>query len=115
MSQLTEKQKKTKAAEAKRKERKSLRVSKATFARLEETKRRFSAHNNARVTFSELLEECCSVADLLLSGNEAYYVDGKLYADLAEAKGAAVLAAVRTGSAVPPVTAMLTLGEVAVA
>lgn len=74
---------------------------KSNFAQKQKTK---------QVTFDQFFTQLMQVAEALLTGTEIYLVSGKAYSDLAEARGQAIIEAVRLQ--VPPVmpTVCIALG-----
>lgn len=102
---------KAKASEAKRTERRTMRVREETFTKLAALKKAFIAHHGRKVTFTDMLEECCRVGLLLLSGHEVYFAAGQLFKEIAEARGAAVLHSVRNRTVAEPPLVLIELGE----
>jgi hypothetical protein len=78
-----------------------MRVQEATYNRINSIKAPYcSQHKLKKCTYDMILGEALNVAELLLAGEELYLVDGSIFTDLAEARGASIRAAVKAGT--PP-------------
>ena len=75
----------------------TIRVRRDTWAVLERVKAAYAAKlGRKKVSHSRFLEECCRLGEMLLTEGEIYLAAGKLYTDLAEARGAAVMESLKT-------------------
>lgn len=63
------------------------------------------------VTFNEFLLECCQVGELLLTGEEMYESNGRLFQDVESARGESIQVSVRTGKPAVPPKILLKLGK----
>jgi hypothetical protein len=86
-----------------------IRISEEAYQTMKILKSRHEKQEGQRLTYSDFLIELNNVAAVLVEGNETYEVDNRLYADRAEAWGAAVQLLVK-GNAVRP-TVYLKLGH----
>lgn len=68
-------------------------------------------HEIPKVTFNEFLLECCNVGEALLTGEELYEANGKLFHDVESARGEAILQSTRTGKPAVPPRILLKLGK----
>lgn len=90
----------------------TLRIHRRVYAELDRLKELYCKQNDLpRMSFTDLLMECCKIGTLLLNGEELYAADGKLYQDIETARGAAIQASVKTGRPAEAPVIMLRLGR----
>ena len=76
-----------------------MRISAINYAEFTELKDLYAKKNKQdKVTFDQFMSELLSVAKLLITGNELYRVDDKVFSDIAEARGASIINAVKRGT-----------------
>lgn len=68
-------------------------------------------HKLKRVTYSEFMDQILVVAEAMLQGAEIYKVKHKLFYDIAEARGVAIVDAVKAGEPPEPPEVLLRLGR----
>lgn len=64
-----------------------------------------------KITFDGFIAELFGVAELLITGKEVYCYKGRIYADIAEARGDALTDAIRSQTVPVMPTIMLVMGE----
>lgn len=86
-----------------------IRVTESSYQTMRSLKQRTEKRNAEKLTYSQYLDEMNKIAELLLDGQEVYFVDGIVYSDQGEAWGAAVLLTAQGHETKPEV--YLYLGE----
>lgn len=93
-------------------ESKVVRFSRPNYDRFVELKSEFAVRQKkTKITFDAFIEELFTVAELLIHGREVYLYEGRIYPDLAEARGAALMDSIHTQRPAAMPTIMLVLGE----
>jgi hypothetical protein len=73
-----------------------IRISPENYRHFNDCKRIYAARNKLeKVTYNRFITELLRVADMLQLGEEVYTVDGKVFDDIAEARGYAIYMAVK--------------------
>lgn len=90
---------------------KVMRISGDNYKKFIALKSAYATKNKTKITFDDFYSELMKVAEALLLGTELYIVSGKVFSDLAEARGEAIREAVRMQ--VPPTmpTVAIIIGE----
>lgn len=97
---------KKKAATRKSETSRVMRISGENYAAFTQLKERFARkHKLKKATYDEFMVELLKVARMLLDGTELYVVENRVFEDIAEARGEAILSAVRKGE--PPVMPLI--------
>ncbi len=89
-----------------------MRVSGENFERFTALKEAYAKKNRLkRVTYDSFMHEFLLAAQALLAGSECYLVGNKVYDDLAEARGQAIMSAVEAKQPPVPPVVCVKLGE----
>ena len=91
---------------------KVMRVSGVNYENLKLLKEEFAIkHNKSKVTFDAFIAELIEIARMLLDGQEVYATKDRLFTDLAEARGQAIMDAVKLSQIPIMPRVLLLLGE----
>lgn len=91
---------------------KVVRISTRNYKNFNEAKRIYAARlKRPKVTYNQFLSELLRVADMLLRGKEVYLVEGKLFTDLAEARGRSVTLAAQSNQRPKSPEVLVKLGK----
>ena len=91
---------------------KTMRIHHRIYSELDKLRKIYGEQHQLKlVTFNDFMLECVAVAELILTGQEMYEANGKVFGDIESARGEAIVASASSGKPAVPPCILLKLGK----